>query len=511
MFGLQYQSSDNDWEGEVTLSSQDLVNSSALQQVEIETLKECNKPTCSRRLFESQYQSLEDGHSLPGITTVCTTVTSHSPIQSHTSLAGRQYASSATTSTSQTHALNTTSLPNSEDSILSVPISDFSGSVITPTEVLKAIWKKASELLHEPNSLSLAPGQDDKARVVKSYSESRPHLVTRKRSGQYTCDDKCPNWRSLGICAHSVAAAEDNHELLLFVRWFTKAKKVPNITKLATTEMPAGRGHKGSKAPPKKRPKVQPESRTPFSVVSGVQGKRSYHESRTLPQAQVASTSFESVSHSSHSLSMPESDSNRLQGTAAISMSIGSAEMVDTPGHLIMNTGQLNIHSPEVTYHNIPIVSTPPPLLIRCASASPDSSPFTLVFIAGNIRVYRGCRQNIPNQLFPHLIYVCDTRNGKSLLDPREILKPDTEMYITIVIFSVFGHVGHSLLAQCFTFHLQCSCSCSNTHPILISAYARKAVAKLPIGTMKLGFAPCLSISSVLMFCFFCSVLFKYG
>ena len=281
MFGLQYQSSDNDWEGEVTLSSQDLVNSSALQQVELETSKECNKPTCSRRLFESQYQSLKDGHSLPGIT-VCTTVTSHSPIQSHTSLAGRQYASSATASTSQTHALNTTSLPNSEDSILSVPISDFSGSVITPTEVLKAIWKKASELLHEPNSLSLAPGQGDSARMVKSYSGSRPHLVTCKRSGQYACDNKCPNWRSLGICAHSVAAAEDNHELLLFVRWFTKAKKVPNITKLATTEMPAGRGHKGSKAPPKKRPKVQPESRIPFSVVSGVQGKRSYHESRTL-------------------------------------------------------------------------------------------------------------------------------------------------------------------------------------------------------------------------------------
>ena len=239
--------------------------------------------------------------------------------------------------------------------------------------------------------------------MVKSYSGSRPHLVTHKRSGQYACDDKCPNWRSLGICAHSVAAAEDNHELLLFVRWFTKAKKVPNITKLATTEMPAGRDHKGSKAPPKKRPKVQPESRIPFSVVSGVQGKRRYHESRTLPQAQVASTSFESVSHSSHSLSMPESDSNRLQGTAAVTMSIGSAEMVDTPGHLIMNTGQLNIHSPEVTYHNIPIVSTPPPLLIRCASASPDSSPFTLAFIVDNIRVYRGCQQKYSKPALPPL------------------------------------------------------------------------------------------------------------
>ena len=102
MFGLQYRSSDNDWEGEVTLSRQHLVNFSALQRVELETSKECNKPTCSCHLFESQYQSLKDCHSLPGITTVCTTVTNRSPIQSHTSLAGRQYTSSATTSTSQT-------------------------------------------------------------------------------------------------------------------------------------------------------------------------------------------------------------------------------------------------------------------------------------------------------------------------------------------------------------------------------------------------------------------------
>jgi hypothetical protein len=68
---------------------------------------------------------------------------------------------------------------------------------------------------------------------------------------------------------------------------------------------------------------------------------------------------------------------------------------VDTPGNLIMaTTGQVNIHSPtEVTYHNMPVF---PPPLIRCASTSPDSSPFTLAFITGNIRVCRGCRQRYP-------------------------------------------------------------------------------------------------------------------
>ena len=77
-------------------------------------------------------------------------------------------------------------------------------------------------------------------------------------------------------------------------------------------------------------------------------------------------------------------------------MSIGSAEIVDTPGNLIMNTGQITIHSPaKVTYHNVPIVPPLPPP-IRCASASPDSSPFTLAFITGNIRVCHGCRQRYP-------------------------------------------------------------------------------------------------------------------
>lgn len=170
---------------------------------------------------------------------------------------------------SQQQDLNPSSaaaLSLSEDSLLSVAVSDLCGSVITPIQVLAAIWRKAFELLHEPKTISLAPGHGDNARMVRSYSGPRPHLVTRKRSGQYSCDNVCPNWRSLGVCAHSVAAAEDNRELQLFVKWFSKSKKIPNITKLATTEMPAGRGHKGGKAPPKKKMKTQTKSRVPFSA-----------------------------------------------------------------------------------------------------------------------------------------------------------------------------------------------------------------------------------------------------
>jgi len=73
-------------------------------------------------------------------------------------------------------------------------------SVSTPAEVLTAIWMKASRLLGEPNAVLPAPGCDPCSRMVKSSSGQRPHLVIRKRSGQYCCDGMCPNWKSLGIC-----------------------------------------------------------------------------------------------------------------------------------------------------------------------------------------------------------------------------------------------------------------------------------------------------------------------
>lgn len=111
-----------------------------------------------------------------------------------------------------------------------------------------------------------APGNNDKARMVKSYSGPHPHLVVCKKGGQFACHNTCPNWRSLSVCAHAVAAAEDNGDLITYLTWFKKAKKYLNITKLATTNMPAGRRRKGSLPPPKKK-KVAIKSRVSFSEV----------------------------------------------------------------------------------------------------------------------------------------------------------------------------------------------------------------------------------------------------
>ena len=65
----------------------------------------------------------------------------------------------------------------------------------------------------------------------------------------YICDDKCPMFKGYSICAHVVAAAEDNGELASFLDC---VKCKPNLTAIASAGMPSGSGRKGGK-PKRKR------------------------------------------------------------------------------------------------------------------------------------------------------------------------------------------------------------------------------------------------------------------
>lgn len=108
----------------------------------------------------------------------------------------------------------------------SVHVSEFVKDVTVPEGVLDAIWSKASQLLTMPNSISKAPGLDVKSHHVISFSGSRPHLVSCKKTGQYVCDKACGNWNSLSICSHTVAVSEINGDLINFILWFKSAKKI---------------------------------------------------------------------------------------------------------------------------------------------------------------------------------------------------------------------------------------------------------------------------------------------
>ena len=132
--------------------------------------------------------------------------------------------------------------------------------------MLEGIWTKASEQISTNDAIVPVPGQDSGARMVLSYSGKVPHMVTPKKRGEFSCDSSCPNWKSMGICAHSVAVAEVNKKLPQFLS-ANKRRKSPNVTSLLTANLPRGRGHKGGTAPRSRKPS-QPVTRIEMSVPS---------------------------------------------------------------------------------------------------------------------------------------------------------------------------------------------------------------------------------------------------
>ena len=100
---------------------------------------------------------------------------------------------------------------------LSVDVESVAESVSIPLSCLQGIWIKATELLNTSRAITSAPGHPEKARTVMSRSGQRPHLVLPCKGSQFKCDSDCVNFKSLGICSHSVAVAEINQQLLEFV------------------------------------------------------------------------------------------------------------------------------------------------------------------------------------------------------------------------------------------------------------------------------------------------------
>ena len=101
-------------------------------------------------------------------------------------------------------------------STLSVDVSIAATLVNIPITCLEGIWVKAKRLMETNGAIAPAPGQPSEARMVLSYSGKTPHMVTPKKNGDFSCDSSCPNWKSLGICSHSVAVAETNGQLRFF-------------------------------------------------------------------------------------------------------------------------------------------------------------------------------------------------------------------------------------------------------------------------------------------------------
>lgn len=159
-----------------------------------------------------------------------------------------------------------------------------------------------------------------------------------------------------------MAAAEFTGALQKFVDWFKKAKKRPNLTKLATSQMPSGRGRKGGVGPRRKKKRPNATSRIPFSISDS---EESMDEGVSLPGTSGCQQPF------------PSSDSDDFDANNAylgtLPTSATNSNRNSQPAHGII-TQSLTLPSGASSYgtiHSLPSYgaaqSLPPPL-IPCPS-----------------------------------------------------------------------------------------------------------------------------------------------
>ena len=123
----------------------------------------------------------------------------------------------------------------------------FQSGLKIPLPSVQAIWNKAAELILQPKVIAPAPEYGPQCKIVMSRGGKRPHLVTSGKNGRFSCDNDCPNWKSLGIDSHSVAAAQTNESLQDFCHYYKKLKRLPSINQLLLSGMPSGVGNKGKR------------------------------------------------------------------------------------------------------------------------------------------------------------------------------------------------------------------------------------------------------------------------
>ena len=238
---------------------------------------------------------------------------------------------------------------------------------------------------------------------------------------QYKCDDKCPQYKSVCICSHTIAAAELNQDLVDFLKWFqqNRGKKMPNLSGLGSHGMPAGAGRKGGKVAKKKvTRKCHPmdENRvpldtTPQSSASGTRGVLSPVEYNIRVSAAGAS----SVStHNTYSPATCDWQGYCSPSTGAAYPCYGDwhAYGNPSPSASTVYPPYTNLHPyawPSTSYSPWPAPGTLPPQFSSphpppppptphpppiSGSDGSDSGPYKVCFKIGNISVYNGCRNN---------------------------------------------------------------------------------------------------------------------
>lgn len=255
-----------------------------------------------------------------------------------------------------------------------------SGIISIPLVTLCAMWNKATELLSTQNAVTPAPGNDSKARMVLSRSQSVPHHVRSCSDGQYLCDSNCPQWMSSQLCSHTLAVAERNGDLLKFLEWYVKHGQRPNLSTLGLSGCPKGRGQKGGR-PKRQRAKSSTPGPDNYSLRPGLVSITANAERGAI--AQLTQAPFLQVSS--------------CQQPVSVSVS-GHPHSVPVPMFGCASQGSSHPCTPLVGRDHVhnekgqSVTLGPPPLISVTAQ---NVNPFYLKKMIGNIRICQGCRGSL--------------------------------------------------------------------------------------------------------------------
>ena len=274
-------------------------------------------------------------------------------------------SSSASTNCTDTSSPASTSCSDTSSSSWSISIThDKSGISSLPQAVIEQIWTKAEQYLMSNSEIVKAPGNDTKAMMVASRSGQTPHYVRCLQSAHYVCDNNCLQWKSAQICSHVIAVSEKNGQLHSFLEWYKKTEQQPNITSLAVHGLPAGRGHKGG-IPKKQRSTTRPILQSDVII----------------PRPATCKKNFTAYQEAQHMGNRNASQSTTL-GSPSLSQSASHTSGVVTLGSLLSQNQVINVNTVPTS------VSIAPP---------PNTNPFFLRAIEGNIRMCQGCKTSLRN------------------------------------------------------------------------------------------------------------------
>ena len=256
-------------------------------------------------------------------------------------------------------------------SCLGVSVEE-SGITTLPLITLRGLWSKASALLQGDNLITPTPGSDTRSRAVISYHSKVPHIVTCRNHCQFLCDSNCPQWVSSKICSHTVAVAQANNSLKEFLQWYVSSSFQPNITSLAMSGMPTGRGKKKNQI-------IKSTSRKKVSAAS--------------PDAFVASPA--TLSSCKTNTCIP--GKANIPSCGVCHKASNSTPQTTSPVILVHGSNNASFVQQQPTILSSGVrCSTCPSMPTHAEISLPaNCNPFYLKFITGNIRICQGCRSSL--------------------------------------------------------------------------------------------------------------------